>query len=161
MSDSTELQNGVIDILASNKCLSRMSAEQKLELFGEDYYDDPKSFKFLPGEVNNMKSAIVVSKKIVDTYDSREFVVDIGEPQKKNSRASRPQVAVASSSRSHTATSSENRMAAPANALLGNESTLSGSVNCDRNQPPASTSAGQIPLAETLVPTAVIRGKKP
>ncbi len=63
-----ELEKDFREHFATPDRLSGMSQEQKVALFGEDYADNPQSFKSFPGEKCSLGYAISTAKKLCSAY---------------------------------------------------------------------------------------------
>ncbi len=90
-----DLEKDVRDYFATDTRLSTMNQDEKLALFGEYYADDPKSFKFLPGERCALRSAIVTAKKLADAYAANyvyekcDSVKQVRQKRKQKAKSSR------------------------------------------------------------------------
>lgn len=62
------IENSVRRVLGDTKRYGKMSNEDKIAVFGEEYANDPTSFEFLPGEKDAIESAIAEAGEILDKY---------------------------------------------------------------------------------------------
>ena len=72
-SDVSEIR--VIEIFVQTKLAnlhSKLDDDQKVKMFGELHFDEPKNFSFSPGEIQSIKLVVEGAKKLVDEYESEK-----------------------------------------------------------------------------------------
>lgn len=69
-----ELQNEIITLVSDESFSNTLSEQDKMDLFGV-FCNNPKSFKFMPGEKNSIKAAIQLSSQILQKY-SENYVFE-------------------------------------------------------------------------------------
>jgi hypothetical protein len=69
-----KFKESIKGVLFDEKEYEAMNTEEKKSLFGENYWNKPKQFKFLPGELLIMSQMREVSKKLLEKKSHKNTV---------------------------------------------------------------------------------------
>lgn len=67
----SKIEETVKNVLTNERRLEKMSAQEKIDLFGEMFFDFPKEFQFLPGERIEILAAAKGAKVILEQRKKR------------------------------------------------------------------------------------------